>query len=253
MPKKLTREEFIERANEVHKGKYDYSKVVYVNNRTKVCIICPEHGIYLQQPDHHLAGRRCPKCGYNSNKTLIYGVAVNDMHNTKGTESYKTWFRMLTRCYNPISLGKEPAYIGCSVCDEWLLFSQFKKWFDENHLPGYDLDKDIIHKGNKEYSPQSCCFVPAKINNLIKLNKGLRGIYPLGVSKSRDGLYRAQFAFDKKKIWLGDYSTAEEAFAVYKEKRESYVKEIAAKYYSDGKITKRVFDALMLWEINITD
>ena len=56
MPKKLTREEFIRRANEVHKGKYDYSKVVYVNNRTKVCIISPDYGEFWITPNHHLSG-----------------------------------------------------------------------------------------------------------------------------------------------------------------------------------------------------
>ena len=64
MPKKKTKEEFIKEATEKHKGKYDYSKVHYVNNRTKVCIICTEHGHgeFLQNPDDHLRGRGCPKC-----------------------------------------------------------------------------------------------------------------------------------------------------------------------------------------------
>ena len=56
MPKKLTQEEFVERATKVHNGKYDYSKVVYVNNYTKVCIVCPIHGEFSQTPMNHLAG-----------------------------------------------------------------------------------------------------------------------------------------------------------------------------------------------------
>ena len=60
--KKLTTEEFIEKAREVHGDKYDYSKVEYVNNRTKVCIICPEHGEFWQTPDSHMHGQECPKC-----------------------------------------------------------------------------------------------------------------------------------------------------------------------------------------------
>ena len=62
MPKKLTREEFIRRANEIHKGRYDYSKVEYVNSYTKVCIICPEHGAFMQTPTIHLGGHGCRKC-----------------------------------------------------------------------------------------------------------------------------------------------------------------------------------------------
>ena len=61
--KKKTREEFIAEAREVHGDKYDYSKVEYVSNDTKVCIICPEHGEFWQVPFSHLLGIGCPKCG----------------------------------------------------------------------------------------------------------------------------------------------------------------------------------------------
>lgn len=63
MGKTLTTNEFIERARKVHDDKYDYSKVEYANSRTKVCIICPEHGAFLQLPYDHLKGRGCRKCG----------------------------------------------------------------------------------------------------------------------------------------------------------------------------------------------
>lgn len=63
--RRLTTEKFIERAKNVHGNKYDYSKVVYVNNKTKVSIICPEHGEFLQSPDKHLQGRGCPGCVRN--------------------------------------------------------------------------------------------------------------------------------------------------------------------------------------------
>lgn len=60
--------EFIEKAKTVHSDRYDYSKVEYVNNRTKVCIICPEHGEFWQTPNHHLGGNDCPKCVHQSYK-----------------------------------------------------------------------------------------------------------------------------------------------------------------------------------------
>lgn len=60
--KRLDRETFIERAREIHGDKYDYSKVEYRNNKTKVCIICPEHGEFWQRPNDHLSGYRCIKC-----------------------------------------------------------------------------------------------------------------------------------------------------------------------------------------------
>ena len=54
--------DFVNRANIIHKFKYDYSKVDYRGNKTKVCIICPEHGEFWQTPGHHLQGCGCPKC-----------------------------------------------------------------------------------------------------------------------------------------------------------------------------------------------
>lgn len=62
-------DKFIKMGGVIHNGKYDYSKVNYINNRTKVCIICPEHGEFWQEPSSHLSGCGCPKCA-NKNKTL---------------------------------------------------------------------------------------------------------------------------------------------------------------------------------------
>ena len=53
---------FIEKANKTHNGKYDYSKVEYIDSKTKVCIICPEHGEFWQAPSSHIRGNKCPKC-----------------------------------------------------------------------------------------------------------------------------------------------------------------------------------------------
>ena len=63
MAKKKTREEFIELSNKKHNNKYDYSKIKYINNKTKVCIICPKHGEFWQTPHDHLRGKGCPECG----------------------------------------------------------------------------------------------------------------------------------------------------------------------------------------------
>lgn len=60
--RKLTTQEFIEKAKQVHGDKYDYSKSDYINSRTKVCIICPEHGEFWQTGNAHLSGQNCPKC-----------------------------------------------------------------------------------------------------------------------------------------------------------------------------------------------
>ena len=78
--KKVTNiNEFIEKARKVHGDRYDYSKVNYVNSKTKVCIICTEHGEFWQKPNDHLQGKGCKYCGIESrtqkktlpNKTFI--------------------------------------------------------------------------------------------------------------------------------------------------------------------------------------
>ncbi len=73
MPKRLTKEEFIKKAKNIHGDKYDYSKVEYVNTHTKVCIICPIHGEFWQRPNDHLQGDGCKSCGLkkrSESKTL---------------------------------------------------------------------------------------------------------------------------------------------------------------------------------------
>lgn len=62
MGKKLTKEIFIEKAKAIHGNRYDYSKVEYKNNKTRVCIICPQHGEFWQRPDNHIHGQGCPHC-----------------------------------------------------------------------------------------------------------------------------------------------------------------------------------------------
>lgn len=77
---------------------------------------------------------------------------------------YQVWHDMLRRCYSSEYQEKQPTYIGCSVCPEWLNFQTFGKWFDDNYIPGYHLDKDIKVPGNKVYSPETCLFVSREEN-----------------------------------------------------------------------------------------
>ena len=64
----ITTEEFIKRAKLIHGDKYDYSKVEYINSNLKVCIICPKHGEFLQDPSNHLQGHKCQKCATDDAK-----------------------------------------------------------------------------------------------------------------------------------------------------------------------------------------
>lgn len=82
------------------------------------------------------------------------------------TRAYVAWNNMITRCYDLEYQKTHTSYIGCSVCEEWHNFQNFALWHEKNYIDGYHLDKDIIAKGNRVYSPQTCMFVSRKDNNI---------------------------------------------------------------------------------------
>jgi hypothetical protein len=254
MGKRKTTEQFVAEARAIHGDKYNYDKVKYVNTHTKVCVICPTHGEFQTIPCDHLHNHGCPHCAREQQKNLVYGVGINDLLYTRGTPSYQAWTSMLERCYDSKYQAKKTTYVGCSVCDDWLIFSNFKQWFDstENgYKDGYQLDKDIIVKGNKVYSPSTCCIVPPAINALLTNRKRHRGNFYIGVRKTSNERFVARACGGKRHI--GVYDTSQEAFYAYKNFKERYIKSVAEKYFQEGKITKRVYDALMKYEVDITD
>lgn len=245
MPKRLTTEQFVAKAREIHGDKYDYSKVVYVNAKTKVCVTCKEHGDFWITPDHLTRGKGCNLC-----YRFICGIGISDLSHIHGTDAYIHWKDMIRRCYDKKSLKTRPTYSDCAVCKEWLRFSVFKEWFDKNYIQGYALDKDILSKGNRVYSPETCCFVPIEINTLVINNKPRRGLFPLGVTAiPHSGTYRANL----ENKHLGCYPTPEAAFQAYKSAKEQHVKELALSYFERGLITEKVKDALLKYEVDITD
>lgn len=246
-----TTEQFIAEAKAVHGDKYDYSKVEYVNNNTKVCIICPTHGEFWQIPKSHLNGNGCKKCHQCSKHK--YGVAICDIPNVCHERFYLIWRSILDRALSNVYKNKFPTYKDCTVCKEWLTLSNFKNWFEslENgYKDGYHLDKDILVKGNKVYSPETCCFVPCEINLLFARKN--RGVLPIGVQRVKNS-FIASISVKYSNKYIGCYSTPEEAFTAYKLAKEQYIKELAESYFQQGKITERVYNALMKYEVEITD
>lgn len=171
---------------------------------------------------------------------------------------YNYWHAMLDRCYNPKSLERMPNYVGCKVCDEWLVFTNFKKWCIENYYKVGDevmnLDKDILVKNNKIYSQETCCFVPKRINILFIKRKRGRGDLPIGVSvpKYPKNHYVATCSgLDSKQIYIGKFKSINEAFNAYKKCKESLVKQLADLYRD--KIPKHLYEALYKYEVLIDD
>lgn len=111
----------------------------------------------------------------------IYGVGTNDIgHTARNSAAYKRWWGILARCYTKNKKPKDAGYEDCTVCEEWLTFSNFKAWMETQDWEGKELDKDILGDG-KLYSPETCCFITPKQNNFFKREYKSLGGYPSGV------------------------------------------------------------------------
>lgn len=164
----------------------------------------------------------------------------------KHTKAYLTWKSMLQRCYDEKYIEKKPTYYGCSVATVWHNFQSFAEWYHGQHKEhDWQIDKDLIVTGNKQYSPDSCAFVPQQINSILLDSSSSRGNLPLGVTESR-GKYRARIRVNNIPVDLGIYITPEEAFIHYKLAKEYNVKIVAERYKKC--IDPRVYEALMRYE-----
>ena len=102
-----------------------------------------------------------------------YRTSINKKH----TPEYLSWYSMLCRCYDDKLQEKYPTYKGVTICEEWLNFQNFAKWYTEN-LPKvegvkFQLDKDLLQHRveNKIYSPSTCVFLPHNVNSFLTNKK----------------------------------------------------------------------------------
>lgn len=109
-------------------------------------------------------------------RTPLFGIGINDADylvqprvngRNERCHFYVVWADMFQRCYCKKHHLRRPTYIGCSVAQEWHLFSNFKKWMETQDWHGKQLDKDILVVGNKIYSPDTCVFVDAMTNGFV--------------------------------------------------------------------------------------
>ncbi len=195
--------------------------------------------------------------GQSRKAKLIYGVGFNSKgaHKTavnyKHTPTYVRWKNMLERCYSEKFQDRQPAYIGCSVADEWHDFQVFAEWCanHEHSDMGYCLDKDLLIPNNKIYSPSTCCFVPNELNVLLVNRAAKRGAYPQGVTaETRYGGFYARLKINGKAINLGRFDCPNKAYQAYKVAKEEYVKEKAIEW--QDRIACNVFQSLMNWTLD---
>ena len=191
----------------------------------------------------------------------VYGIGVLGTKypstiNGVITKEYNLWQNMLRRCYSDAYKKKHPTYEGCEVSDKFKSYEYFYEWchnqigFDNE---GWHLDKDLLVKGNKVYSEDSCIFIPKEINLLLTKSTASRGEHLIGVYWSKTNkAFRARVNKNKgASEHLGYFNTELEAFNAYKEAKESFIKEQANKYKS--QIDPRAYSALMNYTVEITD
>lgn len=180
---------------------------------------------------------------------LVYGVGINDadysvhLFETSYTIDgkrkvklkwkcpyYSRWKDMLMRCYSLKCLQRHPTYRDCYVCDEWLVFSNFKAWMEQQDWEGKHLDKDLLIEGNKVYSPNACVFIDQKLNKFLLECYSSRGEYPIGVSwNKRLGKFVATCnnPITGKSEHLGVFIYPNEAHLAWKQTKHKFALDLA--------------------------
>jgi len=168
----------------------------------------------------------------------VQGIGVNDLRgkiDTSNSKSYSIWKGIIRRCYSKEKV-KFKCYTKVEVCEEWLLYSNFKKWYDENfplklEQEGWEIqiDKDLLSGENKIYSPETCIFLPRKINGFLsnKQNSNTSGIIGVNYIKKNNSWIAQIRNFDNHdRIYLGCYSNNKTAAKVYMEARKEQAEKV---------------------------
>jgi len=189
-------------------------------------------------------------------KGLVHGVGINDADyvlqkyaKAQGKERgklvwicpfYKRWKSVLQRCYSSKIHNKYPTYKDCTVCEEWLTFSNFKSWMEKQEWVGMHLDKDLLMEGNKVYSPETCVFVPRVINMFTVGSNASSDNYLLGCSwdgGSDSFKARVSNPFTCKTEHIGRFDTELEAHFAWKKRKHEYSCLLAdSEYVTDEKV-----------------
>ena len=186
----------------------------------------------------------------------ILGTKYPPTVNGRNTKEYALWYNMLKRCYSEKYQKKQPTYKDCEVSDNFLYYEYFYEWCHKQigfGNVGFELDKDLLIKGNKVYSETTCVFIPQEINTLLVKNTASRGEHLIGVSWSKTNkAFKATVRRNKgKHEYLGYFNTELEAYNAYKTAKESFIKEQANKWKDE--IDDRAYNALMNYQVEIDD
>ena len=189
------------------------------------------------------------------NGKLVYGVGVytkgkhKAAENGRHTKAYSAWIGMLMRCYDNDFHLRQPTYVGCRVCNEWLDFQKFATWYHANYPQGEEsceLDKDLKISGNKFYSPRACLIVSRVVNSFTKDRRAARGDCPIGVSWNKQNKkFRAHCrnTLAKKLEHLGYFTDDLSAHLAWRKRKSELAYELAM-----TQTNPEVRDALLRWK-----
>lgn len=229
------RKDCVDRTGEKWLTNEGYWVTIVESYNKKNCTLQFENGLTIKNREYPQIKRGGIKNPYHPSVCGIgyFGVGkYKAIERGKKTIVYYRWICMIGRCYDEKTKEAHPTYKDCVVDSRWHNFQVFAEWFEDNFLPHMDsywqLDKDILFKGNKIYSPETCCFVPQEINKqLIGVNSE-RPI-PTGVYKN-SLKWVATLGTGKRSKELGRYKTMEEASEVYIKAKEDRLKNLANKW-----------------------
>ena len=186
----------------------------------------------------------------------VLGTKYQPTINGVKTKEYTLWYSMLTRCYSDACEKKSPTYIDCEVSNKFKSYEYFYEWCQKQvgfGNEGWQLDKDLLIKGNKVYNENVCVFIPQEINSMLVKCTASRGEHLIGVSwNDTCKAFEARVRKNKgNREYLGLFNTEIEAFNAYKIAKEYFVKEQATKW--KDQIDIRAYNALMNYKVGIDD
>ena len=160
-------------------------------------------------------------------------------------KAYGVWALMKNRCYNEKLKDMRKSYSGVTVCDEWMIFDNFKHWFIENYINGSQIDKDAVSPGNTIYSPSTCCFVTRHINILLPGRKAISNKLT-GITPAKNG-FNVKVSNRYSHYEFKGIKTLEGAIKKYRETKLSVIRLEAKLAYSNKEISKTTYQHLINW------
>lgn len=253
-PKGKENKRYIDRIGEIWINNEGYPMTIIECENSHNCTVQFENGCIIENRRHNDIKKGSVKNPYHKSVCGVGYIGQGKYTPKNNKIAHVKWSSMLNRCCGEIS--QNSTYNNVTLCKEWECFQNFAKWFEDNFKPwmnsSWDLDKDILQKGNKIYSPETCCLVPPDINILFTKRQNYRGSCPIGVVYNKKNKnYTASCVRGDYNPYLGSFKTKLGAFYIYKVVKEQWVKEVANRW--KGLISEKLYHAMLNYKVEKTD